>query len=70
VLYGKSWTLDFDVQNGVKCGDGTMKGPRHDHYIWDATTLKGTETSSFAAGLCESTAPASSGTGPFTLIKT
>ena len=69
VLYGKSWTLDWDVQNGVQCGDGTRKGPLHDHYVWDATTLKGTRTSSFAAGLCLSTAPASSETGPFSLVK-
>ena len=69
VLYGKSWTLDWDIQDGVRCGDGTLKGPLHDHYIWDATTLKGTVTSSFAAGLCLSTAPASSGTGAFSLVK-
>ncbi len=68
-LYGSSWTLDWDVPNGLQCGDGSFKGPLHAHYIWDATTLKGTKTSSWAAGLCLSTAPASSGTSPFSLIK-
>jgi serine/threonine kinase PknH len=68
-LYGSSWTLDWDVPNGVQCGDGSLKGPMHSHFIWDAATLKGTKTSSWAAGLCLSTAPASSGTSPFSLVK-
>ena len=68
-LYGSSWTLDWDIPNGVRCGDGSLRGPLHEHYVWDATTLKGTDTSSFAAGLCSSTAPASSSTGPFSLVK-
>ena len=68
-LYGSSWTLDWDIPNGVQCNDGSLKGPLHNHYIWDATTLKGTKTSSWAAGLCLSTEPASSYTFPFSLIK-
>ncbi|MDT5222810.1 MAG: serine/threonine kinase PknH, partial [Mycobacterium sp.] len=68
-LYGSSWTLDWDVPDGVQCGDGSRTGPLHDHFIWDATTLKGTKTASWTAGLCLSTAPASSGTSPFSLIK-
>ncbi len=68
-LYGSSWTLDFDIADGLQCDDGSRKGPLHAHYIWDASTLKGTKTSSWAAGLCSSTAPAGSGTQPFSLIK-
>ncbi|MBV8862195.1 MAG: hypothetical protein JO259_10080, partial [Mycobacterium sp.] len=68
-LTGSSWSLDWDIPNGIQCDDGSLQGPLHEHFIWDATTLKGTKTSSFAAGLCLSTAPASSTTSPFTLVK-
>jgi hypothetical protein len=68
-LSGSSWTLDWDTPNAAQCNDGSFKGPLHNHYIWDATTLKGTKTGSWAAGLCSSTDPAGSQTMPFSLIK-
>jgi hypothetical protein len=68
-LYGSSWTLDLDAPDGVECNDGSVKGAWHNHFIWDATTLKGTRTNSHAAGVCSSTDPASSTTYPFVLTK-
>lgn len=46
------YTLTVDVPDGLRCGN-VYYGPiipTRDVYSWDATTLQGTMTSSFAAG--------------------
>jgi len=46
------YTLTVDVPDGLRCGN-VYYGPvipTRDVYSWDATTLQGTLTSSFAAG--------------------
>lgn len=51
-LAGGRYTLTVDVPDGLRCGNGYYGPviPTRDVYSWDATTLQGTLTSSFAAG--------------------
>ncbi|BBZ24003.1 hypothetical protein H7H52_09200 [Mycolicibacter hiberniae] len=63
------YTLAVDVPDGLRCGNiyyGQLI-PTHDVYSWDANTLQGTLTSSFAGG-CDG-APAGSVSYPFTLVR-
>ncbi|ORV49377.1 hypothetical protein AWC02_07230 [Mycolicibacter engbaekii] len=63
------YTLAVDVPDGLRCGN-IYYGPviaTHDVYSWDANTLQGTLTSSFATG-CDG-APAGSFSYPFTLVR-
>lgn len=63
------YTLTVDVPDGLRCGN-VYYGPvipTRDVYSWDAVTLKGTMTSSFAAG-CDGT-PGGAFTYPFALVR-
>ena len=63
------YTLAVDVPDGLRCGN-VYYGPvipTHDVYEWDAATLQGTLTSSFAQG-CDG-APGGAFTYPFTLVR-
>ena len=63
------YTLSVDVPDGLRCGN-VYYGPvipTRDVYSWDAATLQGTLTSSFAAG-CDG-APGGSFTYPFSLVR-
>lgn len=63
------YTLTVDVPDGLRCGN-VYYGPvipTRDVYSWDATTLQGTMTSSFAAG-CDG-APSGAFTYPFSLAR-
>lgn len=62
------YTLTVDVPDGLRCGNiyyGPVI-PTRDVYSWDATTLRGTLESSFAAG-CDG-APGGTFVYPFTLV--
>lgn len=63
------YTLAVDVPDGLRC-DNVYYGPTiatRDIYTWDATTLRGTLSSSFAAG-CGGT-PGGTFTYPFSLVR-
>ncbi|MGE2834704.1 hypothetical protein [Mycobacterium sp. SMC-4] len=63
------YTLEVDVPDGLRCGN-VYYGPviaTRDVYTWDANTLRGTLTSSFAAG-CDG-APGGAFTYPFALAR-
>lgn len=63
------YTLTVDVPDGLRCGN-IYFGPviaTHDVYSWDATTLQGTLTSSFATG-CDG-APGGVLAYPFSLVR-
>ncbi|MGW0161027.1 hypothetical protein ACWDUN_17125 [Mycobacterium sp. NPDC003323] len=62
------YTMTVDVPDGLRCGN-VYYGPivaTHDVYSWDAVTMQGTLTSSFAAG-CDG-APGTL-TYPFSLVR-
>ena len=66
---GGAYTLTVDVPDGLRCGDiyyGPVL-PTRDVYTWDATTLAGTLTSSFADG-CDG-APGGTASYPFRLVR-
>ncbi|VEG54861.1 Uncharacterised protein [Mycolicibacterium aurum] len=63
------YTLTVDVPDGLRCGN-VYYGPviaTRDVYSWDAATLQGTLTSSFATG-CDGT-PGGTFTYPFALVR-
>jgi hypothetical protein len=63
------YTLSVDVPDGLRCGN-VYYGPvipTRDVYNWDAVSLQGTLTSSFAAG-CDGT-PGGAFTYPFSLVR-
>lgn len=63
------WTLNVDVPDGLRCGN-IYYGPviaTRDVYSWDAGTLQGTMTSSFAVG-CDG-APGGTFTYPFSTLR-
>lgn len=63
------YTLTVDVPDGLRCGNvyyGPV-APTRDVYSWDAVTLQGTLTSSFAAG-CDG-ASGGAFTYPFSLVR-
>ncbi|WP_407662679.1 hypothetical protein [Mycolicibacter minnesotensis] len=63
------YTLAVDVPDGLRCGN-VYYGPAiptHDLYTWDAGTLQGTLTSSFASG-CDG-APTGTLTYPLSLVR-
>lgn len=63
------YTLTVNVPDGLRCGN-VYYGPivaTRDVYTWDATTLQGALTSSFAAG-CDGT-PGGAFTYPFSLVR-
>lgn len=63
------YTLTVDVPDGLRCGNvyyGPVV-PTRDVYSWDATTLQGTLTSSFAVG-CDG-APGGTFSYPFSLVR-
>jgi hypothetical protein len=63
------YTLSVDVPDGLRCGNvyyGPVV-PTRDVYNWDAVSLQGTLTSSFAAG-CDG-APGGAFTYPFSLVR-
>lgn len=63
------YTLTVDVPDGLRCGN-VYYGPTiptRDVYSWDATTMQGTVSSSFAAG-CDG-APGGVFTYPFSLVR-
>lgn len=63
------YTLTVDVPDGLRC-DNIYYGPvipTRDIYSWDAVTLQGTLSSSFAAG-CGG-APSGTFTYPFSLVR-
>lgn len=63
------YMLTVDVPDGLRCGNvyyGPVL-PTRDEYSWDATTMQGRLTSSFAAG-CDG-APGGAFTYPFTLVR-
>lgn len=63
------YTLTVDVPDGLRCGNiyyGPVI-PTRDIYSWDAVTLQGTLSSSFAAG-CDG-APGGTFTYPFSLVR-
>ncbi|WNG84929.1 hypothetical protein C6A86_015550 [Mycobacterium sp. ITM-2016-00316] len=63
------YTLTVDVPDGLRC-DNIYYGPvipTRDIYSWDAVTLQGTLSSSFAAG-CGGT-PSGTFTYPFSLVR-
>lgn len=63
------YTLSVDIPDGMRCGN-VYYGPviaTHDVYTWDATTLQGTLTSTFAVG-CDG-APGGTLTYPFSLVR-
>lgn len=63
------YTMTVDVPDGLRCGN-VYYGPTiatRDVYSWDAATLQGTLTSSFAAG-CDG-APGGAFTYPFSLVR-
>lgn len=63
------YTLAVDVPDGLRCGNiyyGPII-PTHDVYSWDAASLQGTLTSSFATG-CDGT-PGGAFTYPFSLVR-
>lgn len=63
------YTLTVDVPDGLRCGN-VYYGPvipTRDVYTWDADSLRGTMTSSFAVG-CDG-APGGAFTYPFALVR-
>ncbi len=63
------YTMTVDVPDGLRCGN-VYYGPiipTRDVYEWDAETLRGTLTSSFAAG-CDG-APGGAFSYPFSLVR-
>jgi len=63
------YTLTVDVPDGLRCGNvyyGPVV-PTRDVYSWDAVTLQGILTSSFAGG-CDG-APGGAFTYPFSLVR-
>ncbi|WP_156409061.1 hypothetical protein [Mycobacterium sp. Root265] len=63
------YTLTVDVPDGLRCGNlyyGPVV-PTRDVYFWDAVTLQGILTSSFAEG-CDG-APGGPFTYPFSLVR-
>lgn len=63
------YTLAVDVPDGLRCGN-VYYGPiiaTHDVYSWDAASLQGTLTSSFASG-CDGT-PGGAFSYPFSLVR-
>ncbi len=68
-LVDGKYTLTVDVPDGLRCGNiyyGPVI-PTHDVYTWDAATLRGTLTSSFAVG-CDG-APGGAFKYPFSLVR-
>lgn len=68
-LVNGQYTLTINEDIGLRCGD-LYYGPTiptHDVYVWDATTLTGTMTSSFDSG-CDG-APGGTLTYPFGLTR-
>lgn len=68
-LIDGKYTLTVDVPDGLRCGNiyyGPVI-PTRDVYSWDAVTLQGTLTSSFAGG-CGG-APAGTLSYPFSLVR-
>jgi len=68
-LHDGRLTLTVDVPDGLRCGDiyyGPVI-PTRDIYSWDASTMSGTLSSSFATG-CDGS-PAGTLTYPFDLVQ-
>lgn len=68
-LIDGKYTLTVDVPDGLRCGNiyyGPVI-PTRDVYTWDAVTLQGTLTSSFAGG-CDG-APPGTLSYPFSLVR-